>query len=141
MLLQGNQLHSAWHINVEPSLSEAAELASMEALGPDSGSAANVDQTMICSNMKAIRRRIAGMEKSFFFMQGRQNAAESLPSETAKYGKQYRDDYRLAKYMGKHDRAAAVKMKFTQWKTDLLYSRYSHAGCFGALYAAWFYRL
>jgi hypothetical protein len=145
LLFQPEQMHSAWqqsgHINFEPSPSEAGDLASMAALGPDSGSAVNVAQGMVDKHVQAIRRRLAAMEKSFFFMQGRQNAAESLPSETAKYGQQYRDQYRQAKYSGMHDRAAAVKMEFTQWKTDLLYSRYSHAGCFGALYAALYYRL
>jgi hypothetical protein len=127
-------------ISLEASPSEAADRQSAEALGADSGSAGN-EKGMVASHVQAIRRRAAAMEKSIYFMEKRQDSAASLPSETARHASQLRHDYMKAMKNDCPEKAARVKEDWKLWKTNLLYSRYSHVGCFGALYAAWYYRL
>jgi hypothetical protein len=128
------------HISLEPSPSEAADRQSAAAIGADSGSA-DFNKDMLAKHIQAIRRRAAAIEKSVYFMEKRQDSAASLPSETGRHAKQFSHEYMEAMANDWPEKAAAVREDFKRWKTDLLYTRYSHVGCFGAMYAAWYYRL
>jgi hypothetical protein len=127
-------------ISQEASPSEAADLQSAASVGADIGSA-DFNKEMLARHVQAIRRRVAAMEKSIYFMEKRQDKAASLPSETGRHASQFRHEFLEAMANDCQEQAASVKAHFQLWKTDLLYSRYSHVGCFGALYAAWYYRL
>ena len=128
------------HISLEPSPSEAGDIQSAMILGADSGSA-DIDKNMLASHVRFIRRRAASIEKAVYVMEKRQDSAASLPSETGRHASQFSHEHMEAMAKGWPEKAASVKEGFKQWKTDLLYTRYSQVGCFGALYAAWYYRL
>ena len=72
------------HISLQPSPSEAGELHEAMTLGADSGST-DIDKYMLARHVQAIRRRAAAVEKAVYFMEKRQDAAASLPSETARH--------------------------------------------------------
>ena len=71
-------------VSLQPSPSEAGDIHEAMALGADSGST-DIDKYMLARHVQAIRRRAAAVEKSVYFMEKRQDAAASLPSETARH--------------------------------------------------------
>ena len=144
LLADADQLHDLRqkcpHISLEPSPSEAGDIQSAMSMGADSGGA-DIDKIMLARHVGAIRRRAASIEKAVYFVEKRQDSAASLPSETGRHASQFSHEYMQAMAKGWPEKAASVKEGFKQWKTDLLYTRYSQVGCFGALYAALYYRL
>jgi hypothetical protein len=128
------------YISLQPSPSEAGDLQEAMTMGAGSGSA-EFDKYMLAKHIQAIRRRAASIEKAIYFMEKRQDSAASLPSETGRHASQFSHEYSQAMAKSLPEKAASVKRNFKQWKTDLLYTRYSQVGCFGAMFAALYYRL